>query len=323
MSDKTAPVLITGGTGFAGSHLIEALLAAGYTNVHTTVFRDPPSHLTLLLPAENFHPADLTDQDATAKLLKTLQPTQIYHLASFAAVSSSYGGVREVLTNNIGLQVNLLEAVKAHVPQTRVLSIGSADGYGMSESSDELPVSEEHPLRPVNPYSVSKVAQDLLAYSYSVAYKLDIVRARPFNHFGERQSPDFALPAFMTQIAKIEQGEQTELQVGNLTAIRDLTDVKDMVRAYVLLMEKGVSGESYNIGTGVGVQMQTVVDMLAVMATTSIVVTQDPARMRPIDVPELVAANAKIKALGWEPEHSLEESLKRTLDWYREVQHKK
>lgn len=317
MAQSDATVLITGGTGFAGSHLIEALVAAGYTNIHTTVFRDPPADLAELLPPDHFHPTDLTDQVATTELIKTLQPDHLYHLASFAAVGSSYGGVREVLTNNIGLQVNVLEAVKKHVPNARVLAIGSADGYGLSESPEELPVTEAHPLRPVNPYSVSKVAQDLLAYSYSRAYKLAIVRAIPFNHFGERQSPDFALPAFMTQIVKIERGEQEELRVGNLSAIRDLTDVKDIVQAYIVLMEQGEPGQTYNIGSGRGVQMQTVVDKLVSMAEKPVQVVQDPDRMRPIDVPELVAANAKMKALGWQPRHSLDESLKRTLSWYR------
>lgn len=317
MTNFDAKILITGGTGFAGTHLIEALLESGYKNIHTTVFRDPPDFLKSRLPEENFHQINLNDQNATNQLISELQPEQIYHLASFAAVSKSYGGVREVLINNLQLQVNLLEAIAESSKNSRTLIVGSADAYGVSLPG-EIPIFESHPFRPANPYAVSKAAQELLAYSYGLSHQLDVVIARPFNHFGERQSPDFAIPAFITQLVAIENGATPELRVGDLTGVRDLTDVKDTVKAYILLMEQGQTLESYNIGVGVGVAIQAVVDKLIQMTDRPVAIVKDPARMRPVNIPEMIASNAKIRELGWSPQHGLDESLERTFNWYRE-----
>lgn len=316
MENPDKKILITGGTGFAGSHLIEALSDAGYQNLHTTVFRDPPDFLKDKLPEQSFHMVDLNDQESTNQLILELQPDQIYHLASFAAVSKSYGGVREVLINNLQLQVNLLEAVAQHSRQSKLLIIGSADAYGVSLPG-EIPITEDHPFRPANPYAVSKAAQELLAYSYGLSSQLDVIIARPFNHFGERQSPDFAIPAFITQLVLIENGSGSELKVGNLDGIRDLTDVKDMVKAYILLMEKGKTLEAYNIGTGIGISMESVVEMLIKMTRADVTVVADETRMRPVNIPEMIASNAKIKELGWNIENQLENSLERTFNWYR------
>lgn len=317
MVNLDAKILITGGTGFAGSHLIEALLESDYKNIYTTVFRDPPDFLKNLLPAENFFPLDLNNQQATKELIADLKPDQIYHLASFAAVSSSYGGVREVLINNLQLQVNLFETILESSRHSRVLVVGSADAYGKSLPG-EVPIREDHPFRPANPYAVSKASQELLAYSYGLAHQLEVVVARPFNHFGERQSPDFAIPAFITQLVAIEQGASPQLQVGDLSGIRDMSDVKDTVRAYILLMEKGQSLESYNIGRGEGVSMQAIVEKLIKLSDKQVEVVVDQKRIRPINIPEVVANNAKIKGLGWQPRYTLEESLERTFNWYRQ-----
>jgi GDP-4-dehydro-6-deoxy-D-mannose reductase len=316
MNNFDQKILITGGTGFAGSHLIEALAEAGYHNLHTTVFRDPPAFIQNLLPEENFHKVDLNNPEETDALMSQLKPEQIYHLASFAAVSKSYGGVREVLVNNIQLQVNLLETVAKHCPTSRILVVGSADGYGLSFPG-EIPITELHPFRPVNAYAVSKVSQELLAYSYAQTHQLDVILTRPFNHFGERQSVDFAIPAFISQLVEIERGKQLELKVGDLSGIRDLTYVKDVVQAYILLMNQGVSGQVYNIGSGVGISMQKVVDLLIQMSNLPIEVEVDPERLRPINIPEVVADNAKISKLGWKPNYDFEIALQRTFDWFR------
>ncbi len=183
-----------------------------------------------------------------------MQPTQIYHLASFAYVGKSFDKAEELLNNNILLQLNLLAAVKEFSPQSRLLVIGSAEEYGISLSDEEIPYDEDHKFRPINPYAVSKITQDMLAYVYYVSFGLDIVTVRPFNHIGERQSSDFAIPAFTNQVVAIERGEQEKLMVGNLTAIRDFTDVKDMMKAYIVAMNKGKKGEVYNIGSGTGVK---------------------------------------------------------------------
>lgn len=317
LPDQDRTILITGGTGFVGSHLIEELFASGYKNIHTTVFRDPPDFLTKILPSSHFHEVNLTDKKATEELIKTLQPDEIYHLASFAAVGSSFGLIDEILSNNIQLQVSVLNAVKEFCSTARILIVSSADIYGLSLSESEIPITEAHPLRPINPYAVSKATQELLAYSYSQAYKLDVVIARPFNHFGERQSPDFALPAFITQVVAIENGDQEKLMVGNLSAVRDFSDVKDIVKAYVLLMQKGQTGQVYNLGSGVGITMQEVVDKIISKANSKVNVETDPSRLRPSDIPIMIADISKVSALGWQPQFSFDQTLERAINWYR------
>lgn len=310
-------ILITGGTGFAGSHLVEQLLAQGYTDIHVTAFSSKASLVHTLLPQENIHQADLTNLESTVAVFQAVKPDQIYHLASFAFVGKSFERAHEVLSNNITLQQNVLQAVHTVVPDARLLVIGSAEEYGISFSEDEIPYTESHPLRPINPYAVSKATQSLLAFSYFISFELDIVMVKPFNHIGERQTPDFAVPAFTRQIVAIERGEQTELSVGNLDAIRDFTDVIDMVKAYIILMELGEKGEVYNVGTGVGIKMSDLLTQLINLAKVPITTTTDPSRFRPHDIPKMIANSAKIKALGWQPTIKLSDTLERIVNWYR------
>jgi GDP-4-dehydro-6-deoxy-D-mannose reductase len=309
-------ILITGGSGFAGSHLIEALVGLGQTDVHTTIFGQAPDYLAGMLPESNIHRVDLTDYEAVSNLIQKLRPDQIYHLASFAFVGESFDRGREVLQNNILLQHSLLEAVFHHAPKARVLVVGSAEEYGTSEPA-EVPISENHPFRPVNPYAVSKITQDMLAYAYAVSYKLDLVRVRPFNHIGERQTGAFAVPAFAQQIVAIERGQQDSLKVGNLEGERDFTDVKDIAQAYCMVMEKGQTNEVYNLGSGKGVKMTQVVEMLSDLAKVPIKIETDESRMRPLDIPRIVADNSKIRSLGWEPKIPLNDSLSRVLEYWR------
>lgn len=315
LSSLSQPLLITGGTGFAGSHLVEALLERGYTNLHVTHFG---SHQPELPSTVQIHQLNLSDRDATFALFSAVKPAVIYHLASFAAVSSSFDQAEAVLQNNIGLQLTVLEATRQFAPTARLLVVGSAEEYGMVKLADNETVDELFPLNPANPYAVSKTAQDLLAQSYFLSYGLDIVRARPFNHIGERQTPAFAVPAFAKQIVAIERGEQEALQVGNVSAVRDFTDVKDMVRAYIALAERGSAGEVYNLGSGQGHTMQAVLDQLCSLSTTAIKVVTDPSRIRPLDLPRLVANNAKARSLGWSPTIPLHQTLERILKYWRE-----
>lgn len=310
-------ILITGGTGFAGSHLVEALLEQGYTDIHVTSYSGEDEFMTQLLGAERIHKLDLTNATATAELFKTLQPIQIYHLAALAFVGKSFDEADKVLTNNILLQQNVLLALRDYCKIARLLVVGSAEEYGVSISEDEIPVSEFHPFRPINPYAVSKIAQDMLSYAYAISFGLDVVTVRPFNHIGERQTTDFAIPAFIKQIVAIERGEQAQLNVGDLLSIRDFTDVKDVVKAYILVMNTGQKGEAYNIGSGVGVQMSEIVEKLSQLARKEIKIVTDATRFRPHDIPKMVANNAKMKALGWEPQIPLDETLQRIIEWYR------
>jgi GDP-4-dehydro-6-deoxy-D-mannose reductase len=310
-------ILVTGGTGFAGSHLIEELLAAGYKNIYSTTFSAPNSE-EQLLASDHYVQVDLSQAEAKKAIFNQIKPDWVFHLAAFAYVGKSFDKARELFSNNINLQLNVLDAIKESVPAARVLTIGSAEEYGMTDASLEK-IDESVPLNPVNPYAVSKVTQDLLAQSYFFSYKLNIVRARPFNHIGTRQTGDFAVPAFAKQIVAIEQGKQKTLQVGSLDAIRDFTSVKDMVRAYILLMEKGEVGQVYNIGSGVGVQIKTIVDQLIGLSTVPIQIETDPSRIRPLDVPGLIADNRKIGSLGWKPNVSIETELHNVLEEWRKA----
>ena len=313
---SSTSILITGGTGFAGSHLVEELVKRGETNVHVTSFATHPSVVHDLLPADHIHQVNLQDKDATKTLLAKIKPQHIYHLAALAAVGSSFTDAENQITNNTLLQLSLLEAVKAVTAKARVLVVGSAQEYDVVAYPTEK-IAEDHPLGPISPYAVSKVTQDLLGLSYHYAYKLDVVRVRPFNHIGERQALSFAVPNFAQQIAQLEKQDGGKLLVGNLEGVRDFTDVKDTVKAYILLMENGVAGEVYNVGSGVGVKMQSVVEQMIQLSHITITLVQDPAKLRPLDALSLIADNGKIGRLGWQPSIPLEQTLNRVLDYWR------
>lgn len=313
-------ILITGGEGFVGSHLVEQLLANTKAELHLTTYSAKESYVRQLVSPDQIHQLDLTDQAATFELIRTLQPDQIYHLAALSAVGSSFGRVKVVLENNTQLQLNLLEAVRQFQPQARILVIGSAMEYDLTHSYEDFSpkaITETYPLGPVSPYAISKSLQDFLGYSYAKSYQLDIIRVRPFNHIGERQNDEFVVPAFAKQLVAIERGEQQSLKVGNLEAIRDFTDVKDMVKAYQLLMEQGQTAEVYNIGSGQGQSIQQVLDLLIELSQAEVKIEQDQNRLRPSDVPIAIANPAKIKQLGWQPEIELKATLKRILDYWR------
>ena len=314
-SIKTEPILITGGTGFAGSHLVEALLAAGYSNIHVTSYgSSAPKEWGYTVTV---HKVDLTNKDQTFELFHQVLPTQIYHLASFAITGNSFDKAAYILQNNSLLQVTILEACKVVTPEAKILIIGSAEEYGSVQLPEPDRIDESYPLRPVNPYAVSKVTQDLLAQAYQLSFKLKIIRVRPFNHIGERQTPHFAIPSFAQQIVAIERGQQNHLSVGNLEVVRDFSDVKDIVQAYILLLEKGQVGEVYNVGSGQGYSIKSLLDQLSSFATVPITVTVDSAKYRPLDVPRIVANNDKIRKLGWEPTIPISETLKRILEYWR------
>ncbi len=304
-------ILITGGTGFVGTHLAKQLVKGG-SSIHVTSLAGTSGSA----PGITVHSLDLSDPVATRKLFAQLQPTQIYHLASIAAVGSSYDQADAVLTNNTRLQLSVLNAIVAEVPTARLLHVSSAEVYGTS-LPEELPIDERHPLRPVNPYGVSKATQDLLTGSYAQSFDVAAVRVRPFNHIGAGQSTAFAVPAFAKQLVAIERGAEPVLKVGNLHAIRDFTDVEDIVRAYQQLMEMGEPGDIYNIGSGVGYSMQDVLNQMVTVLDTPVDIQIDPERLRPLDIPVMVANNAKVRDIGWEPTIPLEESLRRIIEYWR------
>jgi len=309
--------LVTGVSGFAGSHLADCLVTGSpASEVWGCDFRSSrqPYH-----PAElKILSADLRDPDATRAILDHVRPDRIYHLAARAYVGESWANPWEVLETNLRSQVNLFEAVLASQSQPRILVLGSAEEYGRIPAAD-LPVRETCPLRPDSPYGVSKVGQDLLGLQYYLSHQLPVVRVRPFNHIGPRQSGQFVAPAFASQIAAIEAGRQAPvMRVGNLEARRDFTDVRDMVRAYVLALDQGEPGEVYNIGSGRSHPIQAVLDILLGFSRVKIKVETDLPRLRPSDALDMVCDASKFRACtGWEPRITLEQSLRDLLDYER------
>jgi len=313
--------LITGITGFAGSYLAECLLAKGYEVSGTYLTDDGLVNVDLIKKKINLIKADLSEEQSVFDVVRKVSPTVIFHLAALTSPTDSFKNPTATLNNNISLEVNLLEAIrKFNLLNTKILIVSSADIYGRV-ASENLPIDEETPLCPTSPYSVSKIAQDFLGLSYFLSYKLKVIRVRPFNHIGPRQSPKFAVSSFAKQIAEIEkEKKEAYLSVGNLEARRDFTDVRDMVKAYALTIEKGVVGEAYNIGSGVSYKMSDILNRLISMSTKKIAIRTDKALLRPSDDPELICDNNKFRKLtGWKPQVSLETTLKETLDYWRNI----
>ncbi|MDQ4078386.1 MAG: GDP-mannose 4,6-dehydratase [Chloroflexota bacterium] len=313
--------LITGASGFAGSHLADFLLHQKGVELWGTTRSGlgAASHLTDQM---TLRPVELTDPAAVRDLLAECRPNRIYHLAAQAFVPASWEDPWPTLENNTRAQLNLLQAMVELDLDGRILCVGSMEVYGQIQPED-LPVDEQTPFRPDSPYGVSKVAQDMLASQYFRSYGLYTVRVRPFNHIGPRQDDRFVAPAFAKQIAEIEQGVRLPvIEVGNLEAQRDFSDVRDVVRAYYLLLEEGDAGEAYNVGRGRPHSVRELLDLLLSFTDIDIDVQQDPARLRPSDVPVSYADISKIhQATGWTPQISFAQSLRSVLeDWRKRVE---
>ncbi|MEM7345758.1 MAG: GDP-mannose 4,6-dehydratase [Chloroflexota bacterium] len=309
--------LVTGITGFAGGHLAQVLLDNGDEVFGVT--RRERSDLPHLQSDIALCVTDLLNPSAVADLLGKIQPDAIYHLAGQAFVPTAWADPWDTQENNVRPQLNILQAMAQQTSKARLLIAGSNQIYGQVRS-DQLPVGEDMPLRPDNPYGVSKVTQDILALQYYLSHGLDIVRARPFNHIGPRQNPTFVAASFAKQIAEIEAGQaEPVISVGNLEAERDFTDVTDVARAYALLVQYGDPGEAYNVGTGQAYSIQYLLDLLLSYSEVEITIRQDPARMRPSDVPLIYANTNKLRTkTGWQPTCKFEDSLQQVLDYWRE-----
>lgn len=311
--------LITGITGFAGSFLAENLVNQGKFEVSGTYFSENSlSNVELVKDHLKLHQLDLQDFEAVKKLISEEKPDVIFHLAALAAAGESFANPSKFINNNVDSQVNLFESIKAASIKPKVLVVSSAEVYGDVDTSD-LPIDEQTPIRPVNPYGVSKVACDFMGLQYFLSDNIPVIRVRPFNHIGPRQTPSFVVARFAKAIADIEKGhEEPILKVGNLEAKRDFTDVRDMVQAYVDLMEKGEVGEVYNAGTGKSFKIEEILSKLLALSSKEIIVEKDQSLFRPIDTPDLVCDNSKIKSTtGWEPKINIEETLSQTLDYFR------
>ncbi|MGE5041835.1 MAG: GDP-mannose 4,6-dehydratase [Candidatus Levyibacteriota bacterium] len=309
-------VLVTGISGFAGSFLAELLLEKNYT-VQGTHISDNLSFVDAIKDRLVLKKLNLLDREETEKVIAELNPDIIFHLAALTSPAESFKEPEKIITNNIAAEINLLEAVRNANISSRIIITSSAEIYGLVEPSD-LPLDENTPMRPGSPYAVSKIAQDYLGLQYFNSYKMDVIRVRPFNHIGPRQTPQFVVASFAKQIAEIEKKKiPPVMKVGNLEAKRDFTDVRDMVQAYLAIAEKGQSGDVYNAGSGKSHKISQILDSLLSLSTEHIDTEIDPALLRPSDVPDIRSDNTKIETLGWKPEIKLEQTLKDTLDYWR------
>lgn len=311
--------LITGVTGFAGSHLADYCLARGDVDLHGIIrWRSRTENIEHLGDKITLHECDLRDASSTREVLEEVRPELIFHLAAQSFVPTSWKAPSECLSTNVLGQVNIFEAVRKIGFECRIQLACSSEEYGMVYEN-EVPITEDNPLRPLSPYAVSKVSQDLLGYQYFMSYQMDVVRTRGFNHTGPRRGPVFVCSDFAKQIVDIERGvSEPVIRVGNLEAKRDFTDVRDMVKGYWLALEKGKAGEVYNLCSEKSWSIQSVLDMLVGMSDIDIKVEVDPARLRPSDVPILQGDCSKFRAdTGWKPEIPFEQTLRDILDYWR------
>lgn len=310
--------LITGISGFAGSHLSDYLLKIGGYEIHGTHLDDAALSNLSQKDKIHLHKLNLLDSPAVEKLIEDEKPDVIFHLAALTSPRSSIDNPSETFVNNVTAEINLLESLKKfNMLQAKVLIVSSAEVYGLVENSD-LPIDEETPFNPTNPYAVSKLAQDFLGLQYFLSNKIQTVRVRPFNHVGPRQSPVFVISAFAKRIVEIEKGKEKVMKVGNLTSKRDFTDVRDMVKAYVLAIEKGKIGDVYNLGSGRSYEISEILKMMIDLSTTNVETQEDSSLLMPSDNPEFICDYSKFKDLtGWQSEIPIEKTLSDTIEYWR------
>lgn len=313
-------VLITGISGFAGSHLAEYFLAEGKHEIFGAIkWRSDRQNISHIQDRIHLFECDIKDAFAMKTIITEIKPEQIFHLAAQSYVSFSWRAPQETLITNIIGELNLFEAVRQVKIDPLIHIAGSSEEYGMVVP-EELPITEANALRPLSPYGVSKVTQDLLGYQYFKSYGMKIIRTRAFNHTGPRRGTVFATSNFAKQIVEIEKNKRDPvIYVGNLEAVRDFTDVRDVVRAYALTLERCDPGEVYNIASGKGIKIRDMLDMLVALSNADLKIEQDPTRLRPSDVELLIGSSEKFqKKTGWKPEIPFDKTMKDLLDYWRE-----
>jgi len=292
-------VLITGGSGFVGRYLAAHCAEQGDDVV--------------TLDRSGDEPIDITDREATRAALAKHEPEVVYHLAALSHVGDSWSDPSAVYRVNIEGTAHVLDGARA-TGVRRVVVVGSAEEYGRVDAAD-LPLREDAPLRPTTPYGVSKIAASYLALQALLAYGLDVIRVRAFSHTGPGQSDRFLVPALAGRVAAAEREQRDEIRAGSLDPVRDLSDVRDVVRAYRLLAEHGTAGAVYNVCSGSGVSVREIADHLLAAARRPLRITVDPELVRPVEVPRLVGDASRLRAdTGWRPTYGLDETLAAVLE---------
>ncbi len=302
----------------AGSHLAEYLVehvreAEVFGSVRPG---GSTGNLTRVLDRVRLVECDVCSVSSVEGMLTECQPDLLFHLAGQSSVSVSFRHPHETLMTNINGLVNLLEVLRRQKPECRLLVPGTSEEYGAQDGV----LDEDAPLLPLSPYALSKAIQDLAAFQYARSYKLHIVRTRAFNHTGPRRPTMYAEADFAAQIARVECGAQDSVQVGNLDAIRDFSDVRDVVRGYWMALAQGQAGEVYNLCSGVGRSIREVLEGLMALSPTTPRVVFNPERLRPSDPPRIVGTGSKFRALtGWKPEIPFEQTLADILKEQRDL----
>ncbi len=311
--------LITGINGFVGSHLADLLVSEGYPVSGIAVTRDL-KNLSHVEQKISIAYGDVRSAKDVENILAEVKPDCIYHLAGSSFVPEAEADPRIVYDVNVLGTLNLLEAVRSTHLNAKILIVGSGEVYGPVPEA-ALPVNEEYPLKPTSPYGVTKACTDLLAYQYATAYQMNVIRVRSFNHIGPRQSEQFVCSSFAKQIVEIEKGiRKPILNVGNLEARRDFTDVRDVVRAYRIILENSKGGDVYNVGSGKAWRIGDLLKTLIADSTVKeIELQQQKVRIRSNDIPLMLCDASKLeKELGWKPMISIEQTLQDLLGYWRE-----
>lgn len=306
--------LIIGAGGFVGSYLIDCLHDEFQMDVYATKLKGTElSH-----PSAQVYDLDILSKDDIVELLYNIRPDYIFHLAAQSSVSVAWKNPMMTIDVNIKGSVNVMDAVRELYYKPRILVIGSGEEYGHIKDG-ETPISEETILRPGNIYAATKACQNMIGSIYAKAYDMEMMLVRAFNHVGPGQAPLFVVSDFCKQTAEIEKGlKEPVIYVGNLSARRDFTDVRDVVRAYALLVLKGTAGETYNVGSGNAIAIRDILDMIVGMSSAHITVEIDKNKIRPVDVPVIEADISKInRETGWKPVISIEQTIRETLDYWR------
>lgn len=306
--------LIIGAAGFVGGYLTKYLRDECGMEVHVTKL--PVEELKE--ENEYVYNLDILDREEIISLLFEIRPDYIFHLAAQSSVGVAWKNPALTIDINIKGSVNVMDAVRELYYKPRILLIGSGEEYGHIHE-DEIPICEENKIRPGNIYAATKACQNMIGNIYAQAYDMEVMMVRAFNHIGPTQASIFVVSDFCRQVAEIEKGiREPVMYVGNLSARRDFTDVRDVVKAYELLMEHGRPGETYNVGRGTSISIKEVLDMIIALSDKEIVVEIDKNKLRPVDVPIIEADISKIKELtGWAPEIPLSQTIKETLDYWR------
>lgn len=308
--------LIIGAAGFVGNYLIDHIQKNCIWSIAVTKM----VHETIKKENIEVFDLDILDKSTIVNLLKIVRPDYIVHLAAQSSVGLSWKNPGLTVDVNIKGSLNVLDAIRELDYKPRVLLIGSGEEYGHVKPS-EIPIGEENVLRPGNIYAATKACQNMIGKIYSQAYDMELMMVRAFNHVGPNQAPLFVVADFCKQVAFIEKGLcESVIRVGNLSARRDFSDVRDVVRAYTLLLEHGIAGESYNVGSGQAISIQEILDMILLFARVPISVEVDSTRLRPVDVPVIEADVSKlVECTGWKRAISLKQTIEDTLEYWRNM----